>query len=858
MSGDSSESCTCTAHRVLTAPAAGRAPGGLDARRVRADFPILERTVNHGLPLVYLDSAATTQKPRIVLDAEADYYRLHNANVYRSHHELAREATGLLEGSRARIGAFIGARPGEIVLTKNASEALNLVAYAMANATHSDRSLRSLALGPGDNVVITEMEHHSNLMPWQQLCRHTGAELRWLTITPDGRLDLGNLEALVTEDTRVVAFTHQSNVYGTINPVRKLVGRAREVGALTVLDACQSVPHMPVDIDDLGVDFLAFSGHKMCGPTGIGVLWGRAELLEALPPFMTGGEMNETVTMADSAFAGPPHRFEAGTPPIAQAVGLAAACAYLDGLGRDAVEAHGERLTRRALDALAAVPGARIVGPPGTADRGPVISFALSGRFPDEIGDHLDARGIAIRVGNLCARPACVRFGLPATTRASFSVYTTEDDIDTFAEALARLAGPAVHPVPSTGSAQDGQTPAVAKTPAGRGPEEAPQPEETAKPRESQEPAMTSRTAAGTPSPSALTADAAAFLDTVFADAATAATGLAVSLGDPLGLYRAMAGAGSLTASGLADRTGTQEAYVEEWLHTQVGSGYVTAARDSTGRRTYELPDAHALVLADPDAPTAGIGIFGSLQTLYQVEDRLAECFHDGGGIDWGEYPPRMFRSIARFFRPAYNANIVQKWIPALGDTADRLARGARVADVGCGVGYSTLLMARAYPRSVFHGFDCHQESVDRAAVIAEERGLDGNTRFHSVPAAELPERTDGGFDLVTLFNCLHDMGDPLAALHGARGILKPDGVIMLVEPNAEADPTTNTHPTGRLFMALSTALCLPAAIAQKGPRALGNHAGEQALRTLAEQAGLTRWQRVAETPRSAVYSLRP
>ncbi|MGV9315889.1 SufS family cysteine desulfurase [Streptomyces sp. NPDC003691] len=795
----------------------------IDTGAVRADFPVLRRTVGDGLPLVYLDSAATSQKPQAVLDAELDYYRLHNANVHRSYHQLAREATELLEAGRARIAAFIGAGPDEIVTTKNASEALNLVAYGLMNAGHSPRELRSLAVGPGDNVVITEMEHHSNLMPWQQLCRHTGAELRWLTITPDGRLDLGELEKTVDASTRVVAFTHQSNVYGTVNPVDVITARARAVGALTVLDACQSVPHLPVDVRTLGVDFLAFSGHKMYGPTGIGVLWGRPELLAALPPFLTGGEMNDTVTMAHSTYADPPHRFEAGTPVIAQTVGLAAACTYLDGLGRDRVAAHAAALTARALDALASIGGARIVGPADTADRGPAISFALRDLAPEEIGEHLDAKGIAIRVGHLCARPACVRFGLPATTRASFAVHTTEAEVDAFADALAELVEPRVHAVPAA-------VPVRSAAPAPAVPAAGPDPE------------------------------TAAFMDTVFADAAAAANGLAVSLGDRLGLYRAMAGAGPLTPAALAARTGTQELYVREWLHTQVGAGYVRVApgtgNGSGDSYAYELPAAHARVLAEPDAPTAAVGIYGSLQSLYAVEDKLAQCFRTGGGVDWGEYPPQMFRAVARFFRPAYRANIVQKWIPAVEGAHERLTAGATVADIGCGVGYSTLLMAGAYPRSVFHGYDYHRESIDRARIIAEERELDDRTHFHTVAAADL-DATYPQADLVTLFNCLHDMGDPLATLRAARRILKPDGVLMLVEPNAGADPTGNTHPIGRLFMALSTTLCLPAAAAQNGPLALGNHAGEPALRRLAREAGFEDWSRVAETPRSAVYALR-
>ncbi|MEW1552086.1 SufS family cysteine desulfurase [Streptomyces tsukubensis] len=837
-----SPACTCAAHRAADRNALAPAPAGpLDPAALRADFPLLSRTLDGGKPLVYLDSAATAQKPLSVLDAERDFYQLHNANVHRSHHQVAREATELLEDARYIVAAFIGAQPDEIVVTKNASEALNLVAYALMNASHAARGLRSLALGPGDSVVVTEMEHHSNLMPWQQLCRHTGAELRWLTITSDGRLELDGLEKLVDETTRVVAFSHQSNVYGTVNPVDVLVARARAVGALTVLDACQSVPHMPVDVRTLGVDFLAFSGHKMCGPTGIGVLWGRRELLAALPPFLTGGEMNDTVTMSAATYADAPQRFEAGTPVIAQTIGLAAACRYLREAGMERIAAHGRDLTAHALGALQQIPGLRIVGPADTADRGPAISFALGEYAPEEIGEHLDRAGIAIRVGHLCARPACVRFGLPATTRASFQLYTTRADVDALVEALARLAAPLAR----TPAPPDGRTGLSA---AG----------------EESGPAVGTRapsTAGSGPLPVTPTdreqAETAAFMDTVFGDAATAATGLAVSLGDRLGLYRALAGAGPLTPAELAARTGTRTHYIREWLHTQAGSGYLRTTLPADGERRYELPATHARVLADPASPTAAVGIFASLQSLYRVEDRLAECFRTGGGVDWGEYPPQMFRAVARFFRPAYQANIVQKWIPALDGVAERLTTGARVADIGCGIGYSTLLMAEAYPRSVFDGYDYHQPSIDRARIIAEERELDDRTRFHTAAASELAT-TETEYDLITLFNCLHDMGDPLAALTGARAAISPTGTLMLVEPNAEADPTTNTHPVGRLFMALSTTLCLPAAAAQNGPLALGNHAGEHTLRDLARQAGFTRWHRVAETPRSAVYALRP
>jgi len=355
--------------------------------------------------------------------------------------------------------------------------------------------------------------------------------------------------------------------------------------------------------------------------------------------------------------------------------------------------------------------------------------------------------------------------------------------------------------------------------------------------------------------------EVAAFLDRVFSDAATAATGLAVSLGDRLGLYRAMAGAGPLTPAELAGRTGTREIYVREWLHAQVGAGYVECSGDASGELRYELPGVHAAVLADPDASTFGVGIYGALQALYAVEDRLADCFRTGEGVDWGAYPAGMFRAVGRFFLPAYNANIVPNWLPALDGVVDKLDSGARVADIGCGMGYSTLLMAKAFPRSVFEGYDSHEASIERARILAEDRVLESRARFHALAACDLAREGSGdqsAFDLVTLFNCLHDMGDPLAALQAARRLVKDEGVVMVVEPNAEADPRVNSHPAGRLFLALSCVLCLPAAVAQKGPVALGNHAGEEALHEIAKQAGFTRWRRATETPRMAVYEIRP
>ncbi|WP_462186243.1 MULTISPECIES: cysteine desulfurase [unclassified Frankia] len=419
-----------------------RLVGGFDVEQVRRDFPALARTVHDDRPLVYLDSAATSQKPLAVLDAERTYYELHNANVHRGLHVLAEEATGLYEASRDKVAAFIGAGDRrEVVFTKNSSEALNLVAYAMSNAGAAGAEAERFRVGPGDEIVVTEMEHHSNLVPWQMLARRTGATLRWIGLTDDGRLDLSNLDSIITERAKVVAFVHQSNILGTINPVAQVVARAREVGALTVLDGSQSVPHNPVDVTDLGVDFLAFTGHKMCAPTGVGVLWGRYELLEVMPPFLGGGEMIELVTMEGSTYAAPPHRFEAGTPMIAQVVGLGAAVDYLTALGMPAVAEHEHAVTAYALDAFAEVPGLRIIGPPTADARGGAISFVLhedDGRpiHPHDVGQILDERGIAVRVGHHCARPVCLRFGVPATTRASFHLYTTTGEVDALVEGL--------------------------------------------------------------------------------------------------------------------------------------------------------------------------------------------------------------------------------------------------------------------------------------------------------------------------------------------------------------------------------------------------------------------------------------
>jgi cysteine desulfurase/selenocysteine lyase len=411
-----------------------------DVERVRKDFPILSRRVYGDVGLVYLDNAATAQKPAVVLDALRDFYESHNANIHRGIHVLAEEATALYEQARDTVAAFIGAPDrDEVVFTRNITEALNLVAYAFGNAATAGPESARFAIGPGDEIVVTEMEHHSNLVPWQLLAQRTGATLRWIGLTDDGRLDLTDVDRMITDRTKVVSFVHQSNLLGTVNPVRRIVARAREVGALTVLDAAQSAPHFPVDVRELGVDFLGATGHKMCGPTGVGFLWGRRELLEALPPFEGGGEMISEVTMEATTFKPPPYRFEAGTMPIAQAVGLGAAVDYLSELGMEAIAAHERELTAYALDQLAGVSGLRIIGPAEPVDRGAAISFVLDGVHPHDVGQVLDEQGVAVRVGHHCARPACLRFGIPATTRASMHLYSTRGEVDALVSGLDRV-----------------------------------------------------------------------------------------------------------------------------------------------------------------------------------------------------------------------------------------------------------------------------------------------------------------------------------------------------------------------------------------------------------------------------------
>jgi cysteine desulfurase/selenocysteine lyase len=413
-----------------------------DAAAVRADFPILDRLVN-GHPLVYLDSGNTSQKPQVVIDALREHYELHNANVARSVHTLGTESTAAYEGARAKIAAFIGASSAdEVVFTKNSTEAINLVAYAFGNASAIASHRPAVAqdprfvLRPGDEIVISEMEHHSNIVPWQQLCERTGAVLKWFGLTDEGRLDVSDIDGVITERCKVVSLVHASNILGTVNSLSVISRRVREVGALFVVDGSQSAPHMPVDVSAMDIDFFAFTGHKMLGPTGIGVLWGRAELLAAMPPFLGGGSMIETVTMARTTYAPPPARFEAGTPPIAEAIALGVAVDYLTALDMRAVQWHEKELTAYALDALQSVPGLRMFGPRVPVARGATLSFGLDGIHPHDVGQILDDLGVEVRVGHHCARPVCQRYGVPAMTRASLYVYTTTEDIDALVRGL--------------------------------------------------------------------------------------------------------------------------------------------------------------------------------------------------------------------------------------------------------------------------------------------------------------------------------------------------------------------------------------------------------------------------------------
>ena len=424
----------------------------VELARIRAGFPILSRTVRDGKPLVYLDSGATSQRYAGALDAERAFSEQVNSAVHRGAHQLSEEATDAYEGARAKVARFVGGADEEVVFTKNATESLNLVAYAFSNSVAGQAKDPRLDLHEGDEILITEMEHHANLVPWQELARRTGATLRWVGVTDEGRLDLDGVHGpalgeLLTERTKVFAFTHVSNVLGTINPVRELTAAARAVGALTVLDACQSAPHLRLDLPDLGVDLAAFSGHKMFGPTGVGALWGRSELLHAMPPFITGGSMIETVRMEASTYAPPPQRFEAGSPNSAQAVGLGAAIDYLDELGLDQVAAHEHALTERLLAGLAQRPWVRVVGPADAVDRVGAVAFDVQGVHAHDVGQVLDDQGVAVRVGHHCAWPLHRRMGVTATTRATLAAYNTPAEVDIMLDALDQV--PAIFGVAS-------------------------------------------------------------------------------------------------------------------------------------------------------------------------------------------------------------------------------------------------------------------------------------------------------------------------------------------------------------------------------------------------------------------------
>ena len=406
----------------------------LNLSAIRADFPILKREIRGTNRLIYLDSGATSQKPNSVMAAERDFYENHNAAVHRGAHQLAEEATELYEGARAKVAAFINADIDEVIFTKSATESINAIAYSLGNA----RAGSKFHIKPGDRIVVSEMEHHANLIPWQELSARTGAELVWFKVSDNGRLDFSNMDELINERTKIVALTHQSNVLGTIVPLDQVTAKAHSVGALFVLDACQSVPHYKVDVKALNVDFIAFSGHKMLGPTGVGILWGKKSLLDEMPPFLTGGSMIETVTMESATYLGAPKRFEAGVPNMAQAIGLGAAVDYLNAIGLDEIHAHEVELTKRALDGLQSIKGLSVIGPKDLEMRGGVVSFAVEGVHPHDLGQALDQYGIAVRTGHHCAWPLMRRFKTVATTRASFYLYNDFDEIEALVDGVER------------------------------------------------------------------------------------------------------------------------------------------------------------------------------------------------------------------------------------------------------------------------------------------------------------------------------------------------------------------------------------------------------------------------------------
>ena len=405
----------------------------VDLSKYKKDFPIFARKVRGGNPLIYLDSGATSQKPEAVITAEANFYRTINAAVHRGAHLLAEEASEAYESARANVAKFIGAKTDEVIFTKSATESLNMIAYSLGNPASTPH------ISVGDEIVVSEMEHHANLIPWQQLAKRTGAKLTWFSITKDGRLDLSNIANVITKKTKIVAITHQSNVFGTIIPLAEITKAAHAVGALVVLDACQSAPHFAIDVKELGVDFLAFSGHKTLGPTGIGVLWGKAEVLEKLEPALFGGSMVDSVTMEGATWASAPRKFEAGVPNMAQAVGLSAALDYLNMVGMTKIFEHEQELTEQLITGLSKISGVNVVGPLDMKDRGGVVSFTIDGVHPHDVGQVLDQYGIAVRTGHHCAWPLMKKLNLVGTTRASFHLYNDANDINALLEAIEKV-----------------------------------------------------------------------------------------------------------------------------------------------------------------------------------------------------------------------------------------------------------------------------------------------------------------------------------------------------------------------------------------------------------------------------------
>jgi len=407
----------------------------IDLTKYLEDFPILQRTVRGGNRLVYLDSGATSQKPEVVIKAESDFYRKHNAAVHRGAHLLAEEASLAYESARENVAKFIGAEIVETIFTKSATESINALAYSFGNSEPGSK----FHLESGDEILVSEMEHHANLIPWQQLAKRTGAKLRWFEVSPEGRLDLSKISELINKKTKIVAITHQSNVLGSITPLSQITAAAKSVGAIVVLDACQSVPHFEVNVKKLDVDFIAFSGHKMLGPTGIGVLWGRQSLLEEMPPFLFGGSMIDSVTMEQATWAELPRKFEAGVPNMAQAVGLSAAVDYINKIGISNIHEHENHLTKALLAGLAHMQGVKIIGPTDLTERGGVVSFTVDGIHPHDVGQVLDQYGIAVRTGHHCAWPLMRKLNVVGTTRASFHLYNTISDVEKLLEGIAQV-----------------------------------------------------------------------------------------------------------------------------------------------------------------------------------------------------------------------------------------------------------------------------------------------------------------------------------------------------------------------------------------------------------------------------------